>query len=141
MWAVSIIMGLFFLLLSRDSLFGLLQVYFVQGGYQRGAEAKFMNQVYLLVMGFVVLIAMIIVEEYFKVGVQKGKLLKRVAKIMGIEILLIFAAHVASSVLMGFSFLVVLVLVLELGVGVGLTWFGVKSKGVLVTLPKNSQSK
>ena len=126
MWAVFILLGILFLVVSRNSLSDYLNGYYIQDNFQRGKEAQFINQVFFLVFGIVLFIFTIMVEEYFKNGARKDLLGHRIARVMGIEILLICAVSFANAAMNGFSTLVSLVLVLELAVGVFLVWLGFK---------------
>jgi hypothetical protein len=126
MWAVFIFLGIIFLVVSRNSLSSYLDAYYIQGIFQRGKEAQFINQAYFFVFGMALLILMIVVEEYFKNGARKNKLARRIARVMGIEMLFIFAASAANMALMGYSLLLTLVLVAELALAALLIWFGFK---------------
>ena len=126
LWMVFTIVGLLFLMVSRNSLVGLFNLYYVQDKFQRRMEIQFLDKIYLMVVAFAILILMIIVEEYFKHGAQRGDLLKRICKVFGIEILFMFAASMASAYLVGFSGLVWLLLAVELAVSIGLTYLGIK---------------
>ena len=129
MWFVFTLVGLFFLIVSRNSLMELLKRYYVQDKFQRGMEVQFFDKAYLLVVAFAILILMIVVEEYFKHGVQKGELAKRIFKVFGPEILLMFAASLASAYLVGFSTLIWLALGVQLVAGILMIYLGIKLPG------------
>ncbi|MDO8970632.1 MAG: hypothetical protein Q7U74_08090 [Saprospiraceae bacterium] len=126
MWAVFILLGVLFLVVSRNSLSEYLNSYYIQDSFQRGKEAQLINQAYFLVFGIILFILTIVVEEYFKIGARKDQLTRRIAWVIGIEILVICAVSLANAVMLGFSTLVTLALVIELAMGVFLVWFGFK---------------
>jgi hypothetical protein len=126
MWAVFILLGILFLVVSRNSLGEYLNSYYIQGNFQHGKEAQFINQAYFLIISIVLLIVVIVVEEYFKNGARKDKLASRVARVIGIEILVICAVSTANAFMLGFSPLILLMLVGELALGAALVWFGFK---------------
>lgn len=126
MWAVFIGLGLLFVIVSRSSLADLLRLYYAQDNFQRGMQVQLIDRVYFLVSAFILLILMIVVEEYFKNGARKNKLAQRIARVFGFEIFFIFLANVTTAYLMGFSSLVILALILEFLISCGLLWFGYK---------------
>ncbi len=125
-WAVFILLGIFFLITSRNSLGSYLDVYY-ENSFQRIKEANFINQVFFLIGGLILIVVMIVVEEYFKNGAHKGLLLKRSARVFGVEILFIGAASAVPPLIAGFSPLISLVLALELTIGLLFVWYGYKT--------------
>jgi hypothetical protein len=70
---------------------------------------------------------MIIVEEYFRVGVQKGGLWTRFARVTGPLVLAVFGADLILCWLQGigsYDWLRWLILAAELGVGIALLVWG-----------------
>jgi len=130
MWIVFTLAGIWFVIFSRNSFIGLLNLYYVQeeglGKFQRGMEVQFLDKVYLLVVAFAVLILMIVVEEYFKRGAQRGDLAKRIFMVFGREMLFIFAASLASAFLLGFSPLIWLLLAGEFLASIIMIYLGIK---------------
>ena len=126
LWMVFTLVGILFLMVSRNSLIGLLEIYYVRGNFQRGMEVQFLDKAYLLVVAFAILIIMIVVEEYFKHGAQRGDLAKRIFKVFGFEILFMFFASLASGILVGFNSLIWLLLVGEFVASIAMIYFGIK---------------
>lgn len=126
MWMVFIGLGAFFLVVSRSSLMSLLRLYYAQDNYQRGKEATFIDQAYFLITAMILVILMVVVEEYFKNGAKKNKLARRLARVFGIEFFFVFLASVASVYLIGFSTLVTAELVFLFLLSCVLLWFGYK---------------
>lgn len=127
MWVIFILLGVLFLVVSRNSLSTYLSMYYIQGNFQHGKEAAFINQAYFLVAALILIILMILVEEYFKNGARKGLLTRRIARVMGLQVLFIFGASTAGAVMLGFSPLIILVSAAELALGLFLVWFGFKA--------------
>lgn len=126
MWFVFILLGIWILIVGRNDLSEWLSRYYIQDSFQRSKEAQFFNQAYFFVAGLILFILTIVVEEYFKHGARKGQLGKRIAKVMGFELLALFAASLVSAYLVGFSPLVWVILGAELLVSGALIWLGVK---------------
>ena len=133
MWFVFILLGIWALIVGRNDLSEWLSRYYIQDNFQRSKEAQFFNQIYFFIAGLVLFILTIVVEEYFKHGARKGEMAKRIAKVMGIELMVLFAVSMISAYLIGFSPLVWLTLAAELVVSVVLIWYGVKK-------PKTAQT-
>lgn len=131
MWFIFFLLGVLFLLVSRQGVLGILGNY-SRGNLQRIMEAQLIDKAYLLVVGLALLILMIVVEDYFKKGAQKGLLAVRIPKVMGLEILFLFGAHlllVILGLLGTLSGLQLLLMAIEFLGGVCLLWFGVKPRG------------
>lgn len=124
MWIIFIVLGFLSLWLGRLALTGLLQTLYIKSNYQRLKEVQFLDQVYILITAITLLIFMIVVEEYFRTGVQKNRLSGRVFRAFGIELILIFITHSAFTYLTGFTPLAIILLVVELIAGSLMIWFG-----------------
>ena len=71
---------------------------------------------------------MILVEEYFRRGVQNGRLLVRIGRVLGPEVLLLAAVQVGYILLGGIETLSWIsggLLALEFLIGLALTWFDI----------------
>ena len=124
MWAVFMGLGLLFLIVSRTSLTTFLRLNYALENFQRGKQVQLIDQVYFLILGLVLVILMIVVEEYFKNGAKKNRLGLRLARVFGIEFFFVFLASVASAYLVGFSALVTIVMVSLFILSCVLLWFG-----------------
>ena len=81
------------MLLSRSVVLGAIALY-VGDSVQRGWQTRFLDKVSAIVIGLLWLAAIIVVEAYFRKGVQQHSLLWRFVKVSGIEFLVIFVVDV-----------------------------------------------
>ena len=125
-WVIFIGLGFIILIVGRNSFTGLLTKYYAQGKFQPTMEVQFLDKVFLLVVAFALLIFMIVVEEYFRNGAQLSRLTGRILRVMGIELLFVFAAHLAYAFLTLFSVGTMVMLGVELTAALLMTWFGFK---------------
>lgn len=126
-WVTSFLLWVWFMFLARNAITSLLALYYYQEKWQRGKEIQAISQGWLFLSGLVWLILMIFVENYMRVGVKKHDFDRRIGKVLGPEIVLIFIADLALAFAVGLDKLPMLrwlVLLVELGVAVGLLWLG-----------------
>lgn len=100
MWVVALVLGLWFFIISRNGFLGILALY-ARGSVTRGWQTSFYDKAYSIAIGLLWLALMIVVERYFRRGVQQGDLIKRVAQVVGPELLVVSAADLGLLVLHG----------------------------------------
>ena len=128
LWIISFLLWLWFILIGRNALLGLLQTYYLDGTFQVDKMVQLWDRVYLFSTGLAWLALMVITENSFRQGIKRGDLARRVGRIMGPEFLLIFAADAILAFLFGFESIPWsrwLVLLVELAAGAGLVWLAV----------------
>ncbi len=138
MWMVFTLVGFVFLLISRQDILGILYNNSHEN-YLRTMQAQLIDKVYLLVVGLAIFVLSIFVEEYFKKGVKKGILLIRVSKVMGLETLFLFVAHlmlVVLGLIGAVSGLQILLMAIEFLIGAGLFWIGIRPRVKPKTIQK-----
>jgi hypothetical protein len=126
MWTLNLVLGIWFILISREFLLLFLGINYVGKNIARGAQVVFLDKVYLIALGLAWLIFMIVMENDFKKSARKGILMKRFARIAGPEFLLVFAADLGLLILQGLSaavWLRWLILLAELGLGAACIWY------------------
>jgi hypothetical protein len=126
MWAAVLALGLWFMLIGREGLLGALSAFYVGDSLPRAWQVRFLDKVFWIVLGLLWMVLMVVGEEYLRRGVAERDLLKRFAKIVGPELLLIFAVDLFLFWLQGFgglSWMRWLILGGELLIGVGLVLF------------------
>jgi len=126
LWAVILLLGIWFWFLGRSTLMGLLGTS-MQGSILQVWRGRLADKIFSVTVGFGWLILMIATESYFRDGAEEGDVLFRFAKIAGVELLLIFLADFILLVLQGFGrqdWRRWLALVAEIAGGVGLTYWG-----------------
>jgi hypothetical protein len=92
MWLVTIGLGLWFFLLSKNSFLGVLANLYVRGNSARSYEVRFFEKAYIVIIGLIFTIAMLAVFEFFRFGAEKPDFLDRISLVIGIELVLIFVA-------------------------------------------------
>lgn len=126
LWIVEIGFALYLCYISRSLILGIMTFNLKVGNVQYQQRMNLTDRVFVLILGFGWLIFMIFVEEYFRTGVLKGDLPKR---IVGVTWPVLLAAFLVDLVLLWIqgvgssSWLRWLVLAVELGAGVGLLVF------------------
>jgi hypothetical protein len=86
-------LGIWFFFISRNAYLGALTLY-ARDSVTRGWQTSFLDKVLAITIGLLWLAVVIVVEVYFRRGVQKQDLLRRFVKVVGIEFLTIFVADV-----------------------------------------------
>jgi len=122
MWIVSFLLWLGFMLLGRDALLGMLGIYFIGESFQRRLQAQFADRVFVFGTGLIWVILMIVVENYFRTGVKKGDLSRRLGRVLGPQVLLIFLADAVKAIWVDpipLPWIRWVLLAIELTVGVG----------------------
>lgn len=122
MWIVSFLLWLGFMLLGRDALLGVLGLYYIGESFQRRFQAQLVDRVFVFGTGLIWVILMILVENYFRTGVKKGDLGRRVGRVLGPQVLLIFLADAVKAIWVDpipLPWIRWVLLAVELTVGVG----------------------
>ncbi len=126
MWTLNLLIGIWFILISREFLLGFLGINYVGQNLARAYRVGLLDKVYLVAIGLAWLILMIVMENDFRSSVKKGTLIKRFARIAGPEFLLVFLADVGLLALQGLNsaiWLRWLALLIELGLGAACIWY------------------
>ncbi len=126
MWTLNLLIGVWFILISRQFLLFFLGVNYVGDNMARGWQIGFLDKVYLIVLGLTWLIFMILMEDDFKKSVKKKILMRRFTRIAGPEFLLVFLADLGLLILQGPNaavWLRWLLLLIELGLAAVCVWY------------------
>ncbi len=99
MWIVSFLLWLGFMILGRDTMNGLLGLYFINNSFTRMKQAQFADRAFLFITGLIWVVIMILVENYFRKGVRAGDLWKRIGRVIGPQVLLIFVVDLTKALL------------------------------------------
>ncbi|MCD6284316.1 MAG: hypothetical protein J7M39_00190 [Anaerolineae bacterium] len=102
-WAVVAALGVWLMLISRNSFLGVLSAVYVRDSIQRAWQVRFLDKVYFIAVGMLWTIVAVITEAYFRRGAGRPGLGQRIAKVVGIELLLIFGADLLLLILQGFN--------------------------------------
>jgi hypothetical protein len=95
MWIVSFLLWLWVMYLGRNLLTDVLNPMVMPGAVQQAKMVQLADRVYLMTMGLIWLVLMIVVENYFRRGVERGEIWRRIGRVLGPQILLVFAVDLA----------------------------------------------
>ncbi|MGC9467872.1 MAG: hypothetical protein ACP5HS_04725 [Anaerolineae bacterium] len=101
LWAIVLAVGIWLLLLSRNALFEVVGVLYVGDSLQRARQLNSLEKFYSLGAGLAWLAMMIVSEFYFRSGARRGRLLERFARVLGVELLLLFVIDAALVLVRG----------------------------------------
>jgi hypothetical protein len=120
MWLAILLLGIWFLLISRDALLGLIDVLMADETTSHTWRLISFERFYLVGAGLVWLVVMVFSELYLRRGVARGKLVPRFARIFGVVMLLVFVSDAVIFALQGLTggWLRWLILAVELALGV-----------------------
>jgi hypothetical protein len=126
MWIIDIALAFWLIYISREAYQDIFALFYKQGDTGYSHMTSFIDKAIMIVLSLGWLGLMIYVEEYFRVGIQKGNLLKRVARITGlvllglggVDLLLIWLQNISSQ-----DWLSWLMLAGELGIGLALLMY------------------
>jgi hypothetical protein len=141
MWIMSLGLWVFFMLVSRKALAGLLGTFYLNGTFRRMKVAELIDLTYMFIIAAVGIVFIILVEYYFRHGIEKRDLIKRVGWVVGTLILFIFLCDITLALLIGFSQIIWWrwpVLLIEFTVGIGLIWLAIK--GPSLTRPSQKMN-
>jgi type IV secretory pathway TrbD component len=128
MWILSFLLWLLFMFLSREAIAGLLMRFYLDGSLNKMKFFQFFNQWYFYFLGLVWLILMIVVENYFRQGVIKRNLYRRISLIVGPEIILLSIANFVRSLVTVFAIQDWLISGFGFILGVAMVWWAKKNK-------------
>jgi hypothetical protein len=126
LWAVVLGLGIWLLLLSRNAVLSLFSVLSTDVTTARQGKLETLDKFYVISAGLAWLALMVLTEFYFRNGARRGDLLYRFARILGVELLLLFVVDGVLLVIMGLgaaTWLRWLILVAELALAVACLLF------------------
>lgn len=125
-WILAFLLFLWFFIVSRETISNLAHVLLGQT-LQQIKMQEFINRMYTFLAGLAWLVVMIVTESYFRNGVKRGDLARRITRFLGVEVALIFLADFVLALLIGFDILSMmrwLILIIELAAAGVLIWLG-----------------
>ncbi len=100
-WIVVALLGIWFLLLSRNAVLGVFAALVGHETLTHLHQIRALERFYLIGMGLAWLAMVIAAEVYFQNGVQRGQLFERFARLLGVVVLLIFVADATLLIVQG----------------------------------------
>ncbi|MBN1873116.1 MAG: hypothetical protein JXA33_02725 [Anaerolineae bacterium] len=137
MWIVVILLGLWFLYISRTALLSVLTIFYAKDSALRSLQVPFVDRIYSLIVGLLLSVLITVTEIRFRQGVRESQLLKRFAQVFGPELLLIFVADLILLLIQGvvtISWSRWLLLAVELLAGIG---FSILARSASLTTTTN----
>ncbi len=126
MWIADLGLALWLAYLGKESLIGILALFYKKGNFAYLNAANFADKFFTIILGLGWLVFMIILEAYFRAGALKGDLLKRFSNVTGPVLLCIFGVDLILFWIQGIGssdWLRWLILAAELGGGTALLVF------------------
>ena len=123
LWIVDLALAFWLFYFGRSAYLDIFALFAKKGNTQYSHMVDFLDKAFIILLGLAWLALMVIVEEYFRAGTQKGDVLKRFARITGPLLLCIFAVDLIEAWLQGISggsWLRWLIIAGELGIGIAL---------------------
>ena len=122
-WIVDLALAFWLIYISRTAYQGIFALFYKTGDTRYSHTVDFLDKAFIILLGLAWLALMVIVEEYFRAGIPKGDMLKRIARVTGPVLLCIFAVDLIIFWLQGIGsghWLRWLILAGELGIGIAL---------------------
>jgi hypothetical protein len=129
-WLVVSVLGFWIFVVLREAILSLLSAFYVGESARRAWRVRFLDRAYFIIAGLAYLVFIFAIDGYLRDGVQRRDVLRRWARVLGIQLLVLFPLDLTAYFL-GRSFLEqfgVALLVLELVVGGGLLVYSIKVK-------------
>jgi hypothetical protein len=98
-WLGNVLLGLWVLILVRQTLLTALATWYVGDSFPRAWRARFYDRAYFVIAGLIYLIAIFVIDGYLRDGLAVGDTFRRFVQITGIGVLMLFPADLMTSVL------------------------------------------
>ncbi|MBN1250184.1 MAG: hypothetical protein JXC32_21145 [Anaerolineae bacterium] len=103
LWAIVLALGIWVLLLSRNAVLSVFSMLDTEATTAREGRRTTLDRFYIIGAGLAWLALMVLSEFYFRNGLRRGQLLQRFARILGIELLLLFIIDAVLLLVIGVS--------------------------------------
>ena len=98
-WLINSALGFWVMVVSQHSLLAVLAVFYVGDSYPRAWRIRFFGQAYFAIGGLALLIFVFVIDGYLKDGLPKRDVLRRFARVSGIQLLILFPLDLLTSLL------------------------------------------
>lgn len=98
-WLIVSALAFWILVVFRQALLSLLSTFYVRDSAPRAWRAGLVDRVYVLVAGLLYLIFILAMQEYIRMGITNNDVLRRLARLVGIELLVLLPIDVTTSLL------------------------------------------
>ena len=98
-WLAVSALCLWIVVVFRQALLSLMAAFYIGDSMSRAWRARFFDRVYVVVAGLSYLIFIVTIHEYLRFGANKGDLLRRVARVLGFEFLILVPIDLTTLLL------------------------------------------
>ena len=121
--AVTLGLGAWFVITSQNTFEVFLGGFYIkeENQFLLARQARFFDIIFPLVLWISWFIMLIVVEEYYRKGVEKHSLIKRFMKVTGVLLILLFVSDLFLTLMLGLTatgWLRVLLMIIELLAGI-----------------------
>jgi hypothetical protein len=130
-WIVSMLLTVLFLIMGRTTFPFILGSMMAESTFDARQWALAFDRIFTIVVGMGLVANMVVVESYFRNGVKTGDLMRRIARVFGIQLLLLFVADASQQfMLLRIAFFSnrLILLFLELAAGLFFTIYSFKMR-------------
>lgn len=126
-WAINSALAFWVMVVLRNALLAGLAVFYVGDSYPRAWRARFVDRAFFVFAGLALLIFLFASDGYLKDGIPKHDVLRRFARLLGIQLLILFPADLLTSLLQEslLGRFAIVVMVIELLGGAGLLAYSI----------------
>jgi hypothetical protein len=130
LWALTSVAAFWLMIISREVLTVGFAAFYVKDSMRRAWQIRFVDRMYFIIAGLAVLVFIYIIEGYLTDGIEKDDIFRRFARVVGIELLLLFVCDLTLLLIRGWRTPWQLDVVLggELLIGAGMTAYSHLSK-------------
>jgi hypothetical protein len=126
-WAINSALAFWVMVVVRNALLVSLAVFYVGESNPRAWRARFWDRAFFVFAGLALLIFLFASDGYLKDGIPKGDVLRRFARLLGVQLLILFPADLLTTLLQEslLGRFAIIVVIVELLGGMGLLAYSI----------------
>ena len=129
-WLVVSALGAWIFVVTREAMLSLLTTFYVRDSAPRAWRVRFLDRAYFIIAGLAYLVFIFAIDGYLRDGLPKRDVLRRLARVLGIQLLALFPLDLTTYLLQR-SLLgewAIVVLVVEILGGAALLFYSNRAK-------------
>jgi hypothetical protein len=129
-WLLVSALGAWLFVVTREAMLSVLSTFYVGDSARRAWRVRFVDRVYFIIAGLIYLIFIFAIDGYLRDGLPKHDVLRRLARVLGIQLLALFPLDLTTYLLQR-SLLgqwAIVVLVVEILGGAAFLFYSVRAK-------------
>ncbi len=129
-WLVVSALGAWIFVITREAMLSVLSTFYVRESAPRAWRVRFLDRAYFIVAGLAYMVFIFAIDGYLRGGLPKRDVLRRLARVLGIQLLVLFPFDLTTYLLQR-SLLGQwgeVVLVIEILGGAALLFYSVRAK-------------